>query len=111
MYKKINIDRIITEQINKMVFEAEEHMTSREDFEERTAKARKRDGSVVNKADGGEVRDFLRSPYIVAGAVVQDATGVSPEGAASMATKIANGERPVTQNLAKTVGKIKNELK
>ena len=111
MYKGINIDRIISEQINKLVSEAEEQMTSREDFEERTAKARKRDGGETNTADGGEVRDFLKSPYIVAGAVVQDATGVSPEGAASMATKIANGDRPVTKNLARTVGKIKNQLK
>lgn len=109
--RRTNIDRIINEQINRFVFEATEQMTSKEDFEERTRKARKRDGGIVNTADSGEVEEFLASPYINTSKVIEDATGLEGTSASSIGAKIAKGERPVTQKLRRTVSNIKKELK
>lgn len=109
--RKNKIDRIISEQINRVICEKKNHMTSKEDFEERTMKARKRDGGIVNTADSGEVQEFLSSPYINTSKVVQAATGLEATSASSIGAKIADGERPVTQRLRRTVSNIKKQLK
>ena len=55
-------DSIISEVINKFINEAD--MQSVEDFEERTEKAREREGETINTADSGKIRSFLNNPYV-----------------------------------------------
>ena len=107
----VNIDRIINEQINRFVFESTKQMTSKEDFEERARKAHKRDGAAINKADSSDIIDFLDNEYINTSKVIQKATGLESTSASSIGSKIINGERKVTQRLANTVAKIRQDLK
>lgn len=106
--KQDKLDRIISNQLRQLVMEAE--MTSKEDFEKRTAIAHEREGEKINRADSDRIRKFLNNPYINVSKVVEKATGLDPTSASSEGSKFASGERDISANLANVVYTIIQQL-
>ena len=75
-------------------------------------KAFERDGAEATENNAEMVINFLRHPCINASKVLELATGLDPTSASSEASKIANKEPgwEVSENLVKTVNRIKAEL-
>ena len=106
--KRDNLDKIISEQLHRLVTEAE--MSSQEDFAKRAAIAKEREGNKINHADSDRVRKFLNNPYINVSKVVEKATGLDPTSASSEGSKFASGEREISENLANVVYTILQQL-
>lgn len=133
MFRNINVQGIVLEEINKYfktqmlsegLFEGDDEGSEepkhhkkkmsdkQKEIQKRIEKARKRDGAEATENNADSVIKFLQHPCINASKVLERATGLDPTSASSEAAKIASGEEgwEVTENLVNTVNDIKAEL-
>ena len=133
MFDKVNVKKIVLEEINKYfktqllisegLFEADTEETPKRKTPKHTSdkqkeimkkieKARARDGEKATKNNAETVVKFLQHPCINASKVLERATGLDPTSASSEASKIADMKDgwEVTENLVNTVNDIKSEL-
>ena len=133
MLKKLNIQGIVLEEINKYfnshllsegLFEdaeegseddgsekPKEKMSAKEKFyHDQSENYEKREKGEADSNNAESARKFLSHECINASKVLERATGLDPTSASSEASKYISGEWPITRNLVETINEIKAEL-